>query len=213
MRKAIRFAAALLCGAVLFQGCSTLLSSVLGTETDTSSDSTSETLGNILGNILGTFGQNTSKTTIIGTWTYSKPAVQFESESLLAKAGGTVASAKIVQELEPYYKKLGITSGTVSITLNEDLSCTYTVKGKTYTGTYTFDESANKLQISTSLLSLPAAYVSIAGSQMSLTFDSTKLLTIASALGSISGSGSTLSAIAKIAQNYEGMKTGFLFIK
>ncbi len=172
-----------------------------------------EAIGNILGSIIGTFGQNTNQNTIVGTWTYSKPAVQFESESLLAKAGGTVASAKIVQELEPYYKKLGITSGKMSITLNEDKTCTYVIKGKTYSGTYTFDESTNKLQISGSLLSMPAAYVSVAGSQLSLTFDSTKLLTFAGVLGGLTGSGSTLSSIAQIAQNYDGMKTGFLFTK
>ena len=213
MKKTIRFAAALLCGAMLLQGCSTLLSSVLGTDAESSSAAAGETLENILGSILGTFGQSTSKTTIIGTWTYSKPAVQFESESLLAKAGGTVASAKIVQELEPYYKKIGISEGKMSITLKEDLTCSYTIKGKTYNGTYTFDEATNKLQISGSLLSMPAAYVSVAGSQLSLTFDTTKLLAFAGAIGSVTGSGSTLASIAQIAQNYDGMKAGFLFTK
>lgn len=213
MKKMIRFAAALLCGAMLLQGCSSLLSSVLGTDADSSSVAAGEALENILGSILGTFGQSTSKTTIIGTWTYSKPAVQFESESLLAKAGGTVASAKIVQELEPYYKKIGISAGKMSITLNQDLTCSYTIKGKTYNGTYTFDEATNKLQISGSLLSMPAAYVSVAGSQLSLTFDTTKLLAFAGAIGSVTGSGYTLASIAQIAQNYDGMKAGFLFTK
>ena len=60
---------------------------------------------------------------------------------------------------------------------------------------------------------MPAAYVSVAGSQLSLTFDSTKLLTFAGVLGGLTGSGSTLSSIAQIAQNYDGMKTGFLFTK
>lgn len=212
MKKHTRLAAAILCGAMLLQGCSSMLSSVLGTEGSTTGNG-AETIGNILGSIIGTFGQNTNQNTIVGTWTYSKPAVQFESESLLAQAGGTVASAKIVQELEPYYKKLGITSGKMSITLNEDKTCTYVIKGKTYSGTYTFDESTNKLQISGSLLSMPAAYVSVAGSQLSLTFDSTKLLTFAGVLGGLTGSGSTLSSIAQIAQNYDGMKTGFLFTK
>ena len=189
MKKHTRLAAAILCGAMLLQGCSSMLSSVLGTEGSTTGNG-AETIGNILGSIIGTFGQNTNQNTIVGTWTYSKPAVQFESESLLAKAGGTVASAKIVQELEPYYKKLGITSGKMSITLNED-----------------------KTRIYGSMLKTSAAYVSVAGSQLSLTFDSTKLLTFAGVLGGLTGSGSTLSSIAQIAQNYDGMKTGFLFTK
>ena len=44
------------------------------------------------GNIISTFGSGVSinQSSLIGTWTYEKPCIQFESESLLAKAGGTL---------------------------------------------------------------------------------------------------------------------------
>lgn len=139
--------------------------------------------------------------------------MQFESDNLLAKAGGAVACSSVVEKLEPYYEKLGITEGKFSVTLNEDLTCTYTIGSKTYSGTYTFDDDANTLSIKTSVkISLPKAYISVSGSEMAWTYDSTKLLTLATALGSASGN-STLSGLASVASMYDGMKLGFTFKK
>lgn len=148
----------------------------------------------------------------MGTWVYSKPAVQFESDNLLAKAGGSVASNSVVNKLEPYYKKVGITAGKFSVTLNSDQTCSYTLADKTYSGTYTYDSSKNTVSIKSSVLTFPTAYVSVSGSQMALTFESSKLLTFAQKVGSASAN-TTVSQISQLSSLYDGMKTGFLFNK
>lgn len=230
------FAVPLLGGALLLSACggmgttsssssstssSSVLGSVLGsalggssssTSSSSSSTSSSSGLGSLIGGIIGSFTNQTSANSIVGTWVYSKPAVQFESDNLLAKAGGSVASNTVVNKLEPYYQKVGITSGKFSVTLNSDQTCSYTLGGKTYSGTYTFNSSKNTLSIKGSLISLPTAYVSVSGSQMALTFDSSKILSIAQSVGSAS-SNSTISQISQLSTLYDGMKTGFLFNK
>ena len=139
--------------------------------------------------------------------------MQFESDNLLAQAGGTVACSTVVEKVEPYYEKLGITEGKFSVTLNEDSTCSYTIGSKTYSGTYTFDDDENTLTIKTSAkISLPKAYISVSGSEMAWTYDSTKLLTVATALGAASGN-STISGLASVASMYDGMKLGFTFSK
>jgi len=180
------------------------------TSSSTSSTSSTSDLGSLIGGIVGSFTKQTSANTIVGTWVYSKPAVQFESDNLLAKAGGSVASNTVVSKLEPYYQKVGITSGKFSITLNSDNSCSYTIGGKTYSGTYAYDSSNNTLSIKSTVLTFPAAYVSVSGSQMALTFDSSKILTFAQKVASAS-SNSTVSQISQLSSLYDGMKTGFLF--
>lgn len=187
-------------------------SSTSGSETSSTSSTTSSGLGSLIGGVLSTFTKNTTASTITGTWVYSKPAVQFESDNLLAKAGGSVASNAVVNKLEPYYQKVGITAGKFSLTLNSDKTCTYTLGGKTQSGTYTYDSSKNTLTIKGTLFSLPTAYVSVSGSQMALTFDSSKILSIAQTVGSASGN-SSVSQISELSKLYDGMKTGFLFTK
>ena len=64
-----------------------------------------------LGDILGGIGKAivgdkaTTEEGIKGTWTYTGPACEFESDNLLAKAGGTAAAAKIESKLSPIMKK------------------------------------------------------------------------------------------------------------
>lgn len=182
------------------------------TSSSTTSSSSTSSLGSLIGGIVGSFTKQTSANSIVGTWVYSKPAVQFESDNLLAKAGGSVASNTVVNKLEPYYQKVGITAGKFSITLNSDKTCSYELGGKTYSGTYTYDSSANTITIKSTVLTFPSAYVSVSGSQMALTFESSKILTLAQKIGSAS-SNTTVSQISQLSSLYDGMKTGFLFNK
>ncbi|MBQ9362993.1 MAG: DUF4923 family protein [Bacteroidaceae bacterium] len=152
-----------------------------------------------------------SANTIVGKWTYAEPTVQFESQNLLAKAGGAIAGNAIVNKILPYYEKAGIKNGVMSATFNEDKTCSIVMNGKTIAGTYTYDSSSNSLQVTSQLgIKLLTAYVTLSSNQMAITFDSSKLLNIATTLGAVSGN-STLSAISNIASSYDGMKTGFLF--
>ena len=75
---------------------------------------------------------------VVGTWSYSAPECRFESENLLAQAGGEAVSARIESKMEPIYQKLGIESSV--FVFNEDGTYKLTLKKKTSNGTYVFDE-------------------------------------------------------------------------
>ncbi len=170
-------------------------------------------VNDIASGILSSFGSNTSESTIVGTWVYKEPAVQFESNNMLAQIGSGIANSTVEKKLKTYYEKLGIKSGVFAFTFNADKTCSYTLKNKTYTGTYEFDDSSDKIRITTNgIISFPSAYAKVTGNQLELTFETTSLLNLGTSLASGSGN-STLGAISEIAQTYSGMKTGFNFIK
>lgn len=168
--------------------------------------------GDVLGNIISVFAGDilTNQNTLVGTWNYTKPCVQFESESLLAKAGGAMMAEKVENTLSSYYQKVGIVPGSCVFTFNSNKSVQYTIGNRTAQGTYIFDTNKKTVTITTQLGQKVTAYVSISGRSMGLTFDASKLLTL---VNSASQASSSLGAIGSIAGNYSGMKLGFEFIR
>ena len=172
-------------------------------------------LGGVLGNILAsvTGSVTTTQANLVGSWTYTEPSVQFESDNLLTQAGGSAAAAKVENQLVSIYKRVGITPGKLSFTFTKDGKVSYTVGSKTQTGTYVFDAKQKVITITTAGGRSINSYITISGANMSLCFDSSKVLSLFSAAGSLSNASSTLGSIGTIAQSYSGMKTGFKFKK
>lgn len=169
-------------------------------------------LGDVLGNILSsvTGSITTTQANLIGTWTYYEPSVQFESENLWTQAGGAAAATKVEQKLVNVYKMAGITPGKLVFSFANNGQMTYNLGGRQLNGTYVFDSKSKTVTITTASGMNLTSYVTISGQNMSLCFDSTKLLNLISAFG---GSNTTLGNIGTIAQSYSGMKTGFKFKK
>lgn len=151
----------------------------------------------------------TTATSIVGTWKYVGPACEFESDNLLANAGGEVASAKVEEKLGGVLNKVGI--NTIQYTFNEDGTCSYSIKNRTTSGTYTFDAEAKTITIKTGKLGISTtASVVTLGSNMSFVYDADKLMsalkTITSAASKVNSTASTLSSLAS---SFDGMKLGF----
>ncbi len=172
----------------------------------------------ILGNLLGSILSNTlTEQSFVGTWTYQSPQVRFESENLLAQAGGTVVASTIEQKLDGYLAKIGITKGVTSFTFKEDKTFLIATNGKNVaSGTYTYDRS-NKILNLTSTLGLmnQNCIVGMDGTNLCLLYDADKLLTVMNTVGATLGkTNSTLGSISSIlGQNYTGMKVGFSLSK
>lgn len=179
-----------------------------------------QNLKSILGNVASTVSDLVSSDTevtassIAGTWTYSGPAVSFESESLLAKAGGSTAATQVESKLSEVFSKVGIKSGSTSYTFSEDGTYTQKISGKSISGTYTLD--GNTITMKTSIGLSFKAEASVSGSTLKLLFSADKLLSLlkstAGAVSSVS-SNSTLSTITTLADNYDGMNMGFELTK
>lgn len=179
-----------------------VLGSVLG-------DVAGSKAGNVLGNIIGSVTGNatTTQANLIGSWSYFQPAVQFTSQNLLTQAGGAAAASKVEEKLVTYYKMVGITTGRVKFTFDNANNVTYSLGSHTYQGTYVFDPNEKTVTITSANTGMSVkAYVTISGQQMSLCFDSTKVLSLFNAV-----SQSFNRTMSGVASQFDGMKTGFKF--
>ena len=206
-------AVAILCCALTVSGCSLFRAAgKLGRLFGGGKKSTVTTIVKIIGSVLGQFYDTTTKKALVGSWVYEEPAIQFESQNLLDKAGGVVASQNVADNITPYFEMIGLKTGGIALDLREDNTCTITLGGQTIDGTYEFDDETKKLSLKAGFIPLPAAYLSIVNNQMAMTYDSSMLLNLIKVIGSTSNQ-STFSSVASLADSYDGMKTGFTFKK
>jgi hypothetical protein len=203
-----------MCAVLILSGCGTMgtgagssagsstgsiLGSVLGAATN------GETLGNILGSVLGM--NKVSQRELVNSWYYDGPGCAFTSESALARAGGEVAATKVEQELQQYYSKLGVSRSNTYFTFNQNGRFQAKVDGKSWSGTYSYNEKDGSIQLQGLLLKLNG-YVQRNGSGISLLFESKKVLSLFQTLAAISGN-STIGTIGDISKNYDGVRIGF----
>ncbi|MBO5635885.1 MAG: DUF4923 family protein [Bacteroidales bacterium] len=214
MRRRGLAAAAILCCALTVSGCGLFKAAgKIGRLFGAKKTSTVTTIVKIIGTVLGQFYDTTTKKALVGSWIYEEPAIQFESQNLLDQAGGVVASQSVADNITPYFEKLGLKTGGLAIDLREDNTCTFTIAGQTIDGTYEFGDETKKLSLKAGFIPLPPAYLSIVNNQMAMTYDSSMLLNIVRVVGEASSSQSSLASVAKLADSYDGMKTGFTFKK
>ena len=163
------------------------------------------TVGNIFTSVIGL--DKVTEKGLIGTWRYDSPGVAFTSENLLAKAGGEVAATKIEQELTPYFQQAGITAQNTSVVFNEDKTFRATIAGKSFGGTWSYDESLAKVTLQGLLISVNC-YAKQEYGGIALLFESKKLLTVLQTVAMLSGN-STAQKVGDLSKNYDGIRLGF----
>lgn len=190
-----------------------VLGGLLGGGTTTGSSSTgSSIISGILNNVIGsaTFSQ---ADLCAHTWKYSKPGCAFTSENLLAKAGGEIAASKIEEDLSKYYSKFGFSKSNTYFTFKTDGTFAAKIDGKSWNGTYTFDEKTHAIQLKGLLLSA-SGFATRTANGISLLFEQKKLLTLIKTLSKLNLTGSTtMSAVSSIVDNYDGVRIGFEMTK
>lgn len=190
-----------------------VLGGLLGGGTTTGSSSTGSSIINgILNNVIGsaTFSQ---ADLCAHTWKYSKPGCAFTSENLLAKAGGEIAASKVEEDLSKYYSKFGFSKSNTYFTFKTDGTFAAKIDGKSWNGTYTFDEKTHAIQLKGLLLSA-SGFATRTTNGISLLFEQKKLLTLVKTLSKLNLTGSTtMSAVSSIVDNYDGVRVGFEMTK
>ena len=186
-----------------------VLGGLLGGNSNSSSSTGGGLINGILNNVIGsgTF----KKEDLCHTWKYSKPGCAFTSENLLAKAGGEIAASKIEDKLATYYNKFGFKSSNTYFTFNADGTFAAKIDGKSWSGTYTFDEKTHAINMKGLILSM-SGFATKTTKGISLLFEQKKLLNLIKTLSAFSGN-SSLSAIGSIANNYDGIRVGFELTK
>lgn len=185
-----------------------VLGGLLGGGTTTGSSIISGILNNVIGS--ATFSQ---ADLCAHTWKYSKPGCAFTSENLLAKAGGEIAASKIEEDLSKYYSKFGFSKSNTYFTFKTDGTFAAKIDGKSWNGTYTFDEKTHAIQLKGLLLSA-SGFATRTTNGISLLFEQKKLLTLVKTLSKLNLTGSTtMSAVSSIVDNYDGVRVGFEMTK
>lgn len=170
-----------------------------------------QTVSSVIDNLIGT--SNISKSDIVGSWKYSKPAIAFESENALSKVGGSVISSTIETKLDNTLKKIGIASNSFTISFLVDGTFTSVVKGKTIKGIYEID-GANIILSKSATSKMKIKGNVKKGTNLQITFNADKLFEFMKQFCSIAKSAyPSISTLVSLANNYKGMQIGMSFTK
>lgn len=164
----------------------------------------------IAGLIEGVFAtSNLEVKDLAGEWTIEGSAVQFQSEDFLKKAGGAAAAGVIEGKLDPYYKKLGLTGGVMTVQV--DGTFTLKLSKMTLNGNITKNDDGN-FTFSFTILGQSLAgvktYVSKSTDKLDVMFDANKLISILQLVAKFSGSSLATTATSLLG-SYDGMCVGF----
>lgn len=177
--------------------------------------SNSTALSGIQGLVEGLISKsNLTEEDLVGDWQYAAPAVAFQSDNLLQKAGGAAAAGVIEEKLTPYYAKVGITNLTASF--SADKTFKFKINRITLTGTFEKDTNSEtgdfiftfKAGGKLPLGNFKTHVEKVGNSKLSLTFDASKLISLVNTIASVSGR-SSLKTVATMLNSYDGLNCGF----
>ena len=185
-----------------------VLGQVLNQTMGTAGTATTDALGNVITSVIGGTSKPTKKN-LIGTWNYYQPGCAFTSDKLLAQAGGELVASEIKSKIQPTYQTLGINSSNTQVVFKEDGTFSAKIAGKSWSGTYTFNESTSQINMKGLLLNMNC-YAKKNANGIGLLFESSKLLTLLQTMAALSGN-SSLQTVGEISKSYDGLRLGFDF--
>ena len=177
-----------------------------------SGSSSSSNGSDLISGLTSIFSSNkqASASNLVGTWSYDSPAIVFESDNLLSKAGAAIAAKKIESKLQTTLSKYGITEDKFTITFNADSTFTESIRGKKYSGKW---EVKDKKLVLCYALKKMEITTQKEGNKLMFVTDATKLLSLMQTLGAKTATNSSLSTITSLAKNIKGMKVGLALKK
>ena len=146
-----------------------------------------------------------NKNNIIGTWSYSEPAIVFTSDNLLTKVAAKVAANKLENKLQSYMTQYGIKPGTLVLTFNEDGTCTETLNSKSMKGKWEVKDS--KLILTLGGIKALQITTQIDGKNMQFVTDATKLLKLFKSVGAKS-TNKNIKTVTSLMKSVDGMQAG-----
>ena len=146
---------------------------------------------------------------LVGTWTYTSPAVAFKSDNALSNIGGAAAATAVENKLVPYFQKAGLQNSQLIV--NKDLTFTWKLGAVTLSGTIEKDATSNLVFNFSAFNKVKIGKVDCiatkSGSTVNLTFDAGKILAIAQKISSLSNN-STFKTLNSLLDNYKDMYIG-----
>lgn len=149
---------------------------------------------------------------LVGTWTYTGSAIEFDSDNIVKKAGGAVASATIEKKVDEQLSKFGLKENMAQITFASDSTFSLVTPQKTIDGKYVYDKSTNTLDLDIIAGKGLNPTLKTSGDTFSMLFNADKLIDVVSFI-STKIPNSTIKSINSIVSSYDGMKVGLEFTK
>lgn len=147
-----------------------------------------------------------TKDRIVGSWTYTEPAVVFSSNNVLSGIGGKVAAQAIEKELQTQLEKAGIKKGMMTMTFDKDGKFTQVIDKRATAGTYTISDHNVVLNYGGKVKQIVGT-TQLDGNDLLIVMDASKLLKYANVLGALTGN-SALKSIGSAVSSLDGMEIG-----
>ena len=197
MKKALMGMMMMVAVNVQAQDLSGILNGVLGGGSD-----------DLVSNLTSVFksDKQANSNNIIGTWSYSEPAIVFTSNNVLTKVAAKVAAGKVEKKLQSYLDQYGLKQGAVTLTFKEDGTLTGTRNGKSLKGKWAIQNS--KLQLIVGGVKTPLQLTTqVDGKNLQFVTDATKLLNLFKTVGAKSST-QNIKTIATLMKSVKGMQAG-----
>lgn len=162
------------------------------------------TVSNVVGALIG--NKEVSQASLVGTWTYTEPAIAFQSQNVANQVGGALAAAQAEKKLGAALSKYGVTAGKVQLTFNEDGTYTCVIGKKKVSGKYTV--SGSTISLTKTGIKSVKANVKLTGKELQLTADASKLLRLVQSLGNVAGNNTSLSTLTSLLSGFDGVNLG-----
>ena len=168
--------------------------------------------GDLINSLTTIFSSNkqANDNNIVGTWSYSEPAIVLSSNNFLTNAAYKVAANKVENKIQSYLTQYGITPGAFTMTFNADGTFTETLKGKTMKGKWKIQDQ--KLLLTVGKFKGVKITTQISGKEMQLVTDATKLLQMFQAFGAKSNN-SNIKTVASLLKGAKEMQAGITLKK
>lgn len=147
-----------------------------------------------------------TKDRIVGSWTYTEPAVVFSSNNVLSSIGGKVAAQAIEKKLQEQFDKAGIKKGMMTMTFDKDGKFTQVIGKRATSGTYTISDHNVVLNYGGRMKQIVGT-TQLDGNDLLIVMDASKLLKYANVLGALTGN-SALTSIGSAVSSLDGMEVG-----
>lgn len=147
-----------------------------------------------------------TKDRIVGSWTYTEPAVVFSSNNVLSSIGGKVAAQAIEKKLLTQLEKAGIKKGMMTMTFDKDGKFTQVIGKRSTAGTYTISDHNVVLNYVGKVKQIVGT-TQLDGNDLLIVMDASKLLKYANVLGALTGN-SALKSIGSAVSSLDGMEIG-----
>ncbi len=165
-------------------------------------------------------GGTLTEVALVATWNYAQPGVKLGSDNAVADVAASATTASLQTKLADVYEKVGIKSGSCSVTFNADSTFSLVVGSHTIEGTYAFESSTHGITFTVSgdgkfsSLGSMNGFAYLNGTNLQLLFSASKVLSFVQLIGEKASSlSSSLAVVNTLVSAIDDLYIGFEFDK